>query len=109
MDKDLLCAESGADCRIAEKDNVILNDDRVLDHLLESEMMYMPQKDYFKKNDLDPVNRKLATKWMLEVISSFKSHSVVNRIRTVLFARKYALRLEFYQFCLAKLIVRRVL
>lgn len=67
MDKDLLCAESCSEDKVAGKDNAILDDQRVLDHLLKTEMVYMPQKQYFKKSDLDPATRKIVTKWMLEV------------------------------------------
>ena len=68
MNKDLLCAESSAEFTVAERDKVILDDDRVLDYLLESETIYMPQRDHLKKNDLDPDTRKTVAKWMLEVI-----------------------------------------
>jgi hypothetical protein len=68
MDKNLLCAESGAEYIIAEKDTAILDDNRVLDHLLESEIIYMPQREFSKTNYLDANTRKIVTKWMLEVL-----------------------------------------
>lgn len=67
MDKNLLCAESFcSEDKMADKDQVILDDNRVLDHLLQTEVMYMPQI-HSKNSDLDPSTRKIVTKWMLEV------------------------------------------
>lgn len=72
MEKSLLCVESFcSENKVAGKDNVILNDKRVLDHLLEVEIVYMPVKQYFKKNDLVPATRKIVAKWMLEVSNIF--------------------------------------
>lgn len=67
MEKNLLCAESFcSEDKMADKDNVILDDNRVLDHLLQTEVIYMPQI-HSKNSDLDPTTRKIVTKWMLEV------------------------------------------
>lgn len=67
MNKNLLCAESFcSEDTTADKDLVILDDDRVLDHLLQTEVMYMPQI-HSENTDLDPSARKMVTKWMLEV------------------------------------------
>ncbi len=67
MDKSLLCAESlHAEERFAGKDKAILEDERVLEHLLQTEAAYMPQR-CFRTCDLDPGTRKIVVKWMLEV------------------------------------------
>lgn len=77
MDKDLLCAESFCSDKMADKDNVILDDNRVLDHLLQTEVVYMPQI-HSKNSDLDPSTRKIVTKWMLEVNAIFFSSSMTH-------------------------------
>lgn len=63
--KSLLCAESFCygEGRIAGEDDTILDDERVIDHLLLIEKEYMPEWPQL----LCKSTRKMVTKWMLEV------------------------------------------
>ncbi|XP_050298699.1 G1/S-specific cyclin-D2 [Anthonomus grandis grandis] len=66
---DLTCAESTNKCIRAVKDRVIFKDERVINNLLNEEIFYVPNCDYFTtvQNDIQPFMRKVVTTWMLEV------------------------------------------
>jgi cyclin D2 len=66
---DLLCVERLADCRLAERDRVIFEDMRVLQNLLDLELVYTPTCNYFGtvQKDIQPFMRKVVSTWMLEV------------------------------------------
>jgi cyclin D2 len=70
---DLLCAERLADCRLAERDRVIFEDMRVLQNLLDLEIVYTPTCNYFGtvQKDIQPFMRKVVSTWMLEVSVCF--------------------------------------
>ncbi|XP_019766072.2 G1/S-specific cyclin-D2 [Dendroctonus ponderosae] len=63
------CAISSNKCTRAAKDRAIFSDDRVIRNLLESEVSYVPNCDYFGQvqDDIQPFMRKVVTTWMLEV------------------------------------------
>ncbi|KAH1019911.1 hypothetical protein HUJ04_009658 [Dendroctonus ponderosae] len=62
------CAISSNKCTRAAKDRAIFSDDRVIRNLLESEVSYVPNCDYFGQvqDDIQPFMRKVVTTWMLE-------------------------------------------
>ncbi|RZF45114.1 hypothetical protein LSTR_LSTR017258 [Laodelphax striatellus] len=67
----LLCCESSVsscECR-AYPDPILLNDERVLKHLLRTEERYVASSSYFQRfqTDLTPHMRKIVAEWMLEV------------------------------------------
>lgn len=65
---DLLCYESTSKS-VAQKDPVLLLDDRVFDTMLKSETRCMPVPDYMVvvQKDLTPNLRKVVVDWMWEV------------------------------------------
>ncbi|KAJ8935124.1 hypothetical protein NQ314_012988 [Rhamnusium bicolor] len=66
---DLACVENLANSCIAKRDRGIFNDIRVINNLLNDEVFYIPNCDYFKtvQNDVQPFMRKVVTTWMMEV------------------------------------------
>ncbi|KAF7287921.1 hypothetical protein GWI33_000263 [Rhynchophorus ferrugineus] len=66
---DLSCAETSNKCIRAIRDRAIFNDERVINNLLNDEVFYIPNCDYFAEvqNDIQPFMRKVVTTWMLEV------------------------------------------
>lgn len=72
MDLDLLCVESMETVSsesVAYADQVLLDDDRMLQNLLNSEDRYIPSSSYFDtvQRELTPDMRKIVADWMLEV------------------------------------------
>ncbi|CAG0888678.1 unnamed protein product [Cyprideis torosa] len=68
---ELLCCEnleSDGTCRAVE-DKRLLDDERVLKNMMDSEIQHMPTCNYFScvQNDLTPRMRKILADWMLEV------------------------------------------
>lgn len=75
MDMDLLCVESMETMTgesVAYPDQVLLDDDRILQNLLNSEDRYIPSSSYFDtvQRDITPDMRKIVADWMLEVCGS---------------------------------------
>lgn len=70
---DLLCCES-ATKSVAQKDPVLLLDDRVFETMLKSEIRCMPVSDYMAvvQKDLTPNLRKIVVDWMWEVCEEQK-------------------------------------
>ncbi|RZC33913.1 Cyclin N domain containing protein [Asbolus verrucosus] len=66
---DLACTEKFTSSNYAPKDPNIFNDFRVMQHLLNDEMLYTPQTNYFQnvQTDIEPFMRKVVATWMLEV------------------------------------------
>ncbi|XP_069679168.1 G1/S-specific cyclin-D2-like [Periplaneta americana] len=75
---DLLCCETSCDCR-AYADPVLLNDERVLQNLLNTEEKYSPSSSYFEcvQTDITPQMRKIVAEWMLEVCEDQKCQEEV--------------------------------
>lgn len=65
---DLLCCESTS-TNVAEKDQALFMDDRVLQTMLKSELRFMPVSDYIDnvQTELTPNLRKIVVDWMWEV------------------------------------------
>lgn len=80
---DLLCCESTSKS-VAQKDPVLLLDDRVFDTMLKSETRCMPMPNYIAaiQKDLTPNLRKIVVDWMWEV-------SIVVSKKRSLSARRY--------------------
>ncbi|XP_039280432.1 G1/S-specific cyclin-D2 [Nilaparvata lugens] len=77
----LLCCEtsvSSCECR-AYPDPTLLNDDRVLKHLLRTEERYVASSSYFQRfqTDLTPHMRKIVAEWMLELCEEQKCQEEV--------------------------------
>lgn len=72
---ELLCCEPTAHIRYGYKDRVLLQDDRVLKNLLESEEKYLPSCNYFKivQKEIEPYMRRVVATWMLEVSLMLKN------------------------------------
>lgn len=66
---DLACTENLEKVSTAKIDRGIFGDNRVLQNMLKSEILSVPQSDYFEtvQNDIQPFMRKVVTTWMLEV------------------------------------------
>ncbi|XP_017770767.1 PREDICTED: G1/S-specific cyclin-D2-like, partial [Nicrophorus vespilloides] len=65
----LACNERVGGVNYATNDPVIFADERVVEHLLEEERLYVPPCNYFEsvQTDIEPFMRKVVTTWMLEV------------------------------------------
>ncbi|KAJ8944374.1 hypothetical protein NQ318_017693 [Aromia moschata] len=66
---DLACVENLSNVCTAKRDRGIFSDTRVINNLLNDEVFYVPNCDYFKtvQNDIQPFMRKIVTTWMMEV------------------------------------------
>lgn len=66
---DLLCCETTENNCRAYADPALLDDDRVLQNLLQTEERYAPSSSYFEcvQRDISPLMRKIVAEWMLEV------------------------------------------
>ncbi|XP_023701650.1 G1/S-specific cyclin-D2 [Cryptotermes secundus] len=75
---DLLCCETECECR-AYPDPVLLNDERVLQNLLNTEDRYCPSSSYFEcvQKDLTPQMRTILAEWMMEVCEEQKCQEEV--------------------------------
>lgn len=64
---DLACTEHLVST--ANNDRGIFGDNRVLQNMLKTEMLWMPNCDYFEtvQREIQPFMRKVVTTWMLEV------------------------------------------
>lgn len=73
MNVNLLCAEAPfgerTDSNLAQVDENLTKDDRVMQNMLNLERGTIPRINYFVElqNDLLPFMRKVVTTWMLEV------------------------------------------
>lgn len=72
---DLACTENLEKFPTANNDRGIFGDNRVLQNMLKTEMLWMPNCDYFEtvQRDIQPFMRKVVTTWMLEVSNFYLS------------------------------------
>ncbi|CAG9861721.1 unnamed protein product [Phyllotreta striolata] len=69
MDLVLTCTEHLGDSDVAQRDETLFSDPRVINNLLNDEVFSVPKCDYFKavQSDVQPYMRKVVATWMLEV------------------------------------------
>lgn len=80
---DLLCCETAENNCRAYADPALLDDDRVLQNLLQTEERYAPSSSYFEcvQRDISPLMRKIVAEWMLEVSAVSGPHVLTSVAR----------------------------